>query len=354
MKKCSLFLSMLCLLTLSACDASNINIDQLKGETSSSDNSSGESSSQSGGEQSSSSGTSSTEESSSSGSSESSESSSGTSLTEEQTIDECPFVSLALSDNGQYLELNSRVKYPPLVYYLNGDNVDLGESLSDEDKEVIFTSSDTSIITVDQYGRATGKSIGNAYVICRSVKYGFEATCLIRVVSSIANLKKEYQLVDKDDIDTLKAGDTLVFGVPSNNSTASDVVVSSDLMSTASTFSSDGKKISSLGADSAEFMLGGYYNHWTLEVELETSSGRYVNKYLAAFNTKRVGYVNKTGNIEWEIGVDADDDKLYIQSAANIYGWLMLNTNTGAYTIYESNENYHMFLPSIYRLTIVN
>lgn len=279
------------------------------------------------------------------------ESSSGDDTTTEPVPGQEGIVEIALDQKEQYLEIGKNTVYP-FVYYLDADGNDIGESLSDDAKEVTFTSSNSSILEVNQYGKAKGVSVGNAFVICRTVRGNFECRYLIHVVTSTSNLRREYHRVD--NIDTLQAGDTLVFGVPSSSSTASSAVVSSDLMSSSSTFSSDGSKITSLGSDSAEFMLGGSYNHWTLEVELESSSGRYVNKYLAAFNTKRIGYVNKTGNIEWEIGIDVDDGKLYIQSAANIYGWMMLNSNTGAYTLYESNENYHLFLPTIYRLTIVS
>ena len=172
------------------------------------------------------------------------------------------------------------------------------------------------------------------------------ARCLINVVTDPASLTKEYQKLSNDDIDTLEAGDVLVFGVASQGVTATTQTTASDLVSTVSTFS--GNKITSLGENTAEFVLSGSINQWKLEAMVD---GKY--KYFAAFNLNRVGFVNK-GNIEWEIGVDIDDNKQYVQSHSNVLGWMMYNLDTSKFSMYDSNETDRMKLIELYRETIVD
>lgn len=341
MKKVSLFLSIASLLLLTGC-AGQVpggpivtSIDSSTSEESSSSEHSG----------------SGTTTSSSSGSSSSSSSSSSESSSSEEPPVE-GLASIALDKNEDIIKTSKR-NNGYIVYFLDADNNDISDTLDDDHKEVTWSSSNTSICTVDQYGRVAGVAQGDAIVTCRTNIGGLEARVHIYVSSSGA-VQTEYQKVAKDNIDSLSAGDILVFGCPTQGKTASTTVSSGDLVAATSTFSSDGNKITSLGSGTAEFMLGGSYNHWTLEIDTELESGKFANKYLVAFNTNRVGFVTKTGNTEWEIGVDVEDNQLYIQSAANVAGWMMLNMDTNAFSLYTSNYDApRMQLPDIYRLTIV-
>ena len=227
-------------------------------------------------------------------------------------------------------------------------------SLSEEESAVSWTSSDESIATVSKYGVVSAKKAGKVFITIETLYKTRKARCVFNIVNSMEDLHTEFRLVENDDINTLSAGDVLVFGIPSKGVTATSEITAGDLHSVSSTFSSDGKTITSLNANTAQFLLdgSGAYNDWTLETEV-LDNGKTKQQYLCAFNTNRVGFVNKTGNVKWEIGVDPDDNNLYVQSAANIAGWLMYNSDTTRFSLYTSNETQFMKLVKIYRETIV-
>lgn len=244
----------------------------------------------------------------------------------------------------EYVKINKN--FYPIIYYYDEEGNDISSELSDEEKDVTYTSSNESVLRVYNNYRFEPIGLGEAYVTVTTTFKPRSARCLIKVVNDPSSLTKEYRLMSNDDIDTLAPGDVLVFGVSSQGVTATTETSSSDLLSVSSTFSDN--KITSMGEGTAEFIVSGSYNKWKLEAEL--SDGKY--KYFAAFNLNRVGFVNK-GNIEWEIGVDVDDNKQYVQSHSNVLGWMMYNVDTHKFSMYDSNETEHMKLIQLYRETII-
>ena len=105
--------------------------------------------------------------------------------------------------------------------------------------------------------------------------------------------------------------------------------------------------IESLGADTAEFVIG--YDEteegWTLENQ--------DNMYLNAANLHKVSWVYKQGNIYWDIFTDIDSGELCIESTSAVLGRLMYNASLDKFTLYDSSVQVDMFLPTIYKLTIV-
>lgn len=296
-------------------------------------------------------GTSGSEHSGSGTESSSSSSSSSESSSSEETHDENGVAFIGLIDKEIILQLGKNESYYPIVYFFDENGADISDSLTLDQRGVSFASSNESIITVNAVtGKPTQVALGNAYIVCTTDNGKHQAKCLVHVVSDKNNLHREYQKVEQNNLSSLKAGDVLVFGNSEQGKTMTDQVSAGDLHATNSTFS--GNKITSLGANTAEFMLDGSSMNWTLEIDTETESGRFTNKYLTAFNLNRVGFVNKTGNIHWEIFVDEDND-LRIQSTSEVRGWMMYNMDTDAYTLYESNVTQRMKMPEIYRLTLV-
>lgn len=257
-----------------------------------------------------------------------------------------------------YIHVDEPKKILPLSeksYYItfqfcDKDGNSIYNDLSEEEQAFEFFSTDESVAEVSSYGKITPKKAGKTLIRLRTLYKERRAQVAVTIVNSLDDLTYEYQRVEKNEIDSLAAGDVIVFGVSSLGVTATSDVTAGDLHSTPTTFS--GNKIDHMGDGTAEFIVGGSYNQWTLETEIE-ENGKTKQKYLVAFNLNRVGFVNKTGNTEWEIGVDPDDNNMYVQSHANVMGWMMYNMDTQRFSLYDSNETQRMKLVEIYRETII-
>ena len=232
-------------------------------------------------------------------------------------------------------DLNKKKNIFYIDYLPNND-------VSNDEKEVVWTSTDTSVFEIrSDTGGITPKGYGSAYAVATTVLGGYSARCFISVVEDKTNVQYEYQLVE--DISSIKDKDTIVFAAPNAGMTASNNSQGSYLHGVSSTFSSDKKKITSLGEDSAEFYVGEEENGFTLE----NQNG----KYFAGFNLTRVGFVSNKGNIEWRFTID--EGELYIETYNDVRGWLMFNEDTNGFTLYESTPTFDLYMPSIYRLTLV-
>lgn len=257
-----------------------------------------------------------------------------------------------------YIHVDEPKKILPLSeksYYItfqfcDKDGNSIYNDLSEEEQAFEFFSTDESVAEVSSYGKIIPKKAGKTLIRLRTLYKERRAQVTVTIVNSLDDLTYEYQRVEKNEIDSLAAGDVIVFGVSSLGVTATSDVTAGDLHSTSTTFS--GNKITNMGEGTAEFVVGGSYNQWTLETEVE-ENGKTKQKYLVAFNLNRVGFVNKTGNTEWEIGVDPDDNNMYVQSHANVMGWMMYNVDTQRFSLYDSNETQRMKLVEIYRETII-
>ena len=267
--------------------------------------------------------------------------------TEEEQVTESKVKSISLNVSELIYDVNDFTdsKGNKKKHYDLTVDYESSETLTDEDKEVIWSSDNSDIFTINQYGGIILNSTGSAYAVCKSKLYDVEARCLVIVTEDKNNVKKEYQLVE--DFSTLKNKDTIVFAAPEANVTASLDTQGSYLHTVSSSFSSDKKKITSLGENTCEFYVGEEENGFTLESQ--------EGKYFAGFNLARVGFVANKGNIEWRFTIDEGD--LYIETYNDVRGWLMfnsrLNDGEGGFTLYESSVQFDLYMPSVYRLTIV-
>ena len=277
-----------------------------------------------------------------SSSSSSSASSSEASSSEEQP-DEYRVSYITLSDRDKYLRVSQSGRYYLTVKFFDENGQEISTSdMSDDEYELEWTSSNTSVIEVNQYGGVLPKGLGDAYVDCVTTKAYRHARCYFHIVNSLDDITREYRKVT--NLSDLKAGDILVFGAPQDNKAMSLDLSAGDLAGVATTYSSDKSKITNLGDNVGEFMLDGSTNNWTLE----SQNG----KYFCAFNLNRVGFVNKTGNIHRAFTYD--DGELYIESTSEVRGWLMYNQQTNKFTMYESNPTFDLYMPTIYKSVIVS
>ena len=210
-----------------------------------------------------------------------------------------------------------------------------------------WTTSDPSIATV-RYGIVTGLSKGRATITYTTIEGKRRANCSVYVVENKEKLKKEYQKVD--DVETLSKNDIIVFGCPEKGLTASITRKDGYLVPVSTTFSSDKNKIVLLGEGSGEFWIDEGEYGFTLESQ--------ENKYLSGNHLKSVSFVNQYGSIDWAFEYIDDQPGVspgnYVYSASeSVDGWLMFNTKANRFTLYDSSVQVDMFLPTIYRLTVI-
>ena len=270
----------------------------------------------------------------------------GTDPSEEGPIeDDYRVKSITLSD--KEIRVNVGQRHSSILVNYHPDLSDL----TDEEKEVKWSTLDESVATVDQYGRVRGVSDGTTYVVCSTVLGNRHARCLVIVGN--ATVRYEYQMVE--DLSILSNNDTIVIACPEQGVVASEDSSQSKLHSSSTTFSSDCKKITSLGEGAAEFYIGEGKSEspksWTLEIG---ESGN--EKYFAGFNENRVGFVNKVGNIDWVFSFL--DGHLYMETLNDVRGWMMYNHDHNWFTLYDYDEELEskpksLDYVSIYRLTTV-
>lgn len=251
-----------------------------------------------------------------------------------EEIDNYNVKSISLSDNELFI-IKGKRSSSIIVNYVSE------EEPTDDEKEVAWASLNENIATIDQYGRVSGVELGDTYITCTTVIGHKRARCAIHVVSSMDDIVKEYQLVE--DVTTIVPGDVIVLASNKSGVTASNDVTGRYMHPVNTTFSGDKKKITSLGEDTAEFMVGeGKYG-----LTLENQYG----EYLSALNLKKVCFVNNKGNIDWSFCYD--EGYMFMESTSNVPGWMMYNAKDQKFTLYDSSVQIDMFMPDIYRLTIV-
>ena len=68
-------------------------------------------------------------------------------------------------------------------------------------------------------------------------------------------------------------------------------------------------------------------------------------------------YPNTEELVLKDINLTIDEGDLYIETYNDVRGWLMfnsrLNDGEGGFTLYESSVQFDLYMPSVYRLTIV-
>ena len=255
---------------------------------------------------------------------------------------------ITISERQQDLFLDS-TKTIYLTVDFFGENGEVStDDLHENEWEGSWSSSNESIVKVHSVtGKLMPQSVGRAIVTYTVTASGRSANCVIDVYQSSANFVKEYQKVT--DFESFSDNDVVVFGCPQQGIAATLDRLDGALKSVTTTFSSDGNKITSLGEGVGTYVL--------TSKEIDTDDGTATvftlqnqnGKYLNAKNFKNVNFVNddKAESTLWAF------ESGYVYPVAGVEGWLMFNTKSDRFTLYDSNEQVDMFLPSIYRLTTI-
>lgn len=241
----------------------------------------------------------------------------------------------SISLDKRELELKVNKTYSLVVTF----NPKAGETITDDDKQVTWSTSSSSIAQVSQYGVVTAKSAGQALITCTTLDGYRRATCTVYVYNSEADYRKEWHKVTSTS--DLTPGDLLVIACPQKGKTATRENTGMYLHPTDSTFSSDYSQITSLGALTEKFVYDGTPDNCTFENE--------EGNYLATTHTGKVTFIYKTGNIHWDIDYDNEWHVCDMQSTSAIDGWFMYNSAQQKFTTYESNEQVDMFVITLYK-----
>ena len=140
-----------------------------------------------------------------------------------------------------------------------------------------------------------------------------------------------------EDASTLSSGMKVVIASKEKGFTAGNI--SSEVMSNVtSSFSSDGKTITSLGSNTVQLTVGGSSGAWTFA----DSQG----KLLGATAVKKLAWDN--GTTTWCVSVS--DGAATIQNGTSSYGRFLYNATAPRFTTYTSAASASMLLPQLYYL----
>lgn len=245
----------------------------------------------------------------------------------------------SISLDKRELDLKVNKTYSLIVNFVPSD-IDL------EYKDVTWSSDDETIASVSKYGVVKANKEGTTVIHCVTTEGNRHSSCIVNVFSSEQSIKREYRKVT--DMDSIKSGDIIVFACPQEGLTATINRKDGYLSPVTSSFSNDKNSIISLGSDTAEYIVGDSESGLTLE----NQNGMF----LAAKGLKNITHIaSYKGAIEWAFEYIDDQEGVsignYVYSTYDsVDGWLMFNAKANRFTLYDSNEQIDMFLPTIYRL----
>ncbi len=230
------------------------------------------------------------------------------------------------------------------------------EEVTEEAKEGVWSSSDESVATVSEYGKVTAIKEGKAVISFTTNIGKHKGNCVVYVVKNQASIKKEYQRVN--DVDSIKQDDIIVFACPEKGLTSSLERKDGYLLPVTSTFSSDKSKITSLGDNTGEYLVSDALSKEGLpSFTLENQN----NEFLCGKYLKNILHISsEKGPITWQFEHISSSEQPGVSEGDYIYSmdcsdncWLMFNTKASRFTLYDSSVQVDMFLPTIYRLTVV-
>ncbi|MCH5180152.1 MAG: Ig-like domain-containing protein [Erysipelotrichales bacterium] len=255
--------------------------------------------------------------------------------------------------NSSVLPDSSSIPSSSIVYVnsleLNAENriMKIGEQFSLKcivlpedatDKSVTWTSSSSSIASVDENGVVLAKSVGTAIIkVTANDGSKVSTQCTISVES---NESSTLDLITSES--DLHVGDIIVIANSDGGNTAGQIKTGSNthyLEAVSSTFSNDKKSISSLNENATLLTIGKNNNYWTLSNEN--------GELLGATSAKNLAW--DSGSTTWNISI-ASNGNATISNTQSNYGTLYYNKQSPRFTTYTSVQTY----PQIYRGKIAN
>ena len=229
--------------------------------------------------------------------------------------------------------------------YQAGSNAITVNPVNVADGVVWFALAPTGVLSFGELQISVSNAAGDVYVksisLPTATSLAFnrgQISAFTADFTGIAPLPDKWVLVK--NAAALAAGDVLVLASNEKGFTAG-ALDSQVLTNVSSVFSADKSEITSLGAGTLQFTLGGSAGAWTLS----TSGG-----LLGATAAKKLAF--GSGTTSWSISIDADG-KATVQNnnVGTDFGRFLYNVNSPRFTTYTSAANVSMLLPQLYRKT---
>lgn len=204
-------------------------------------------------------------------------------------------------------------------------------------KTLIYNSSNTSVVVVNENGRITAIKAGTATISASSQDgSSLSATLNVTVTALPTTAEEGWELVTS--VASLKAGDELVMA--SNEKGVVATALSGAYFShTSASFSGDLSRIVTLPAAATRLTLGGTSGNWTLA---NRSGG-----LLGTSAAKTVGF--DIGTTTWTIAIS--NGATTLSSTNTTYGRMLYNSSAPRFTTYTSALSSSMLLINLYRYT---
>ena len=285
----------------------------------------------------------------SSGSNPKSSVSSSNSLTSIEPIEDGPVASISFKDH--YIEAHVDVTspYALILYAYNDgyseDNVDVSY------REVTYELGDTSIASVDEYGRVTGLKEGKTTLTAITKINHLSCTLTVYVLKKGENLERKLMRIENTEI---KPGDNIILA-SAVDGVAAGRDDSGSSLNAAPIVLNDAKTEITDPGDAAFFNVQ-EATKGRIGFHLEDPD-REGERYLASTNINVVHYYASTNSSAtlWSFTYSATHGGWEVRPSDETItrGWLLYNKTENRFTTmeYEPGENYHII--TIFRLTVI-
>ncbi len=179
-----------------------------------------------------------------------------------------------------------------------------------DNKGVVWSSSDTSILTVDQSGCVTAVNIGTATIACASADSGVTAYCVVEVTSPVTGL----ELNINENTQTLNVGDTFAI-VPT--------VLPLDAADKSCTFLSSDPTIATVDENGIVVAIKG----GTCEVVVTTNEGGLSDKC-------KIIVIEKVSTVD----ISGEKEYLNVGESLNLTAAVTTDTATDKKVVWTSNK----------------
>ena len=274
--------------------------------------------------------------------------SSSKSSTSIQPIEDGPVASISFKDH--YIEAHVDVTSPyALINYAYNE----GYSESNVDvsyREVDYELGNSSIASVDKYGRVTGLNEGKTTLTATTKINHLSCTLTVYVLKKGENLKRKLMKIENTEI---KPGDNIILASAADGVAAGRDDKGSSL--NAAPIELNAEKTEIIDSGDAAFFNVQEATKGRIGYHLEDPD-RDGDRYLASTNINVVHYYASTSasSTLWSFTYSADDGGWVVRQSNETVtrGWLLYNKTENRFTTteYEPGPTYHII--TIFRLTV--